>query len=150
MAGFPNLWSAVSRSIDDLTRRLKVTATSRMATPNPAAFWRPPALQDMAQAAGYWMVNYGDGPRGFLEVGPGTDREQVRAWLLDWLRQLRTSVIERGPSLGASAAFWFGVNADGEALSVRQYGFGAGPPGSVAVPPADLVDAAIADLSAVA
>ena len=151
LAGFPNLWAAVSRSIDDLTRRLKVTATTRMGTANPAAFWRPPALQDHRPAAGYWMVNHGEaGLRGYLEVGLGTDREKVRAWLLGWLRELRPSLTEPGPSLGTSAALWVGVNADGDAFTIKEYGFGAGPAGSMAVPPAVLVDAAISDLSAVA
>jgi ATP-dependent Clp protease ATP-binding subunit ClpA len=148
-AGFSNMWSAVSRSIEDLTRRVKASVP-RPTTPNPSASWRPPALAEYSQAAGYWIVKHPDGWHGSLEVGPGTDRERVRAWLLDWLGQLRPSLVEPGPALGTSCALWVGVNADGDAFTITEYGFGTGPPGSESMPPADLVDAGIADLSAVA
>jgi len=147
-AGFTNLWSAVSRSIEDLTRRLaKAAGTTRMATPNPAAYWRPPALDPMSSAARYWMVNMADGLRGYLEVGPGTDRESVRAWLVDHLRGWRPAL---GESLGTSAALWLAIDADGDTFVVRDYGFGSGPPASTAVPPHVLVEAAITDLSTTA
>jgi hypothetical protein len=151
--GFQGMWSAVSRTVEDLTRRLsKVTAT-RPATPNPAAFWRPPALTEMAQAASYWVVNVPGGPRGYLEVGPGTGREEVRAWLLDWLRERRPALSEPGsPEEGAGAAvLWLAVNAAEDGFVVTGYGFGpAGPPDSESAPLEALVDAAIADLSTAA
>ena len=146
-AGFTNLWSSVSRTIDDVTRRLKVTVP-RMGTQGPPVLWRPPAIAEMSQAAAYWVVNHREAPQGFLEVGPGTGRDQVRAWLVDWLETLRPTLVEPGPSLGGSAALWLALDADGDTFTIREYGFGAGPPDSVAAPPATLVDAAIADLSA--
>jgi ATP-dependent Clp protease ATP-binding subunit ClpA len=149
-AGFPNLWSAVSRSIEDLTRRLAKVPGVRTRTPNPAAYWRPPALDPLTSAARYWIVNTPDGTSGYLEVGPGTDRERVRSWLTEYLRTLRPSLVEPGPSPGTNAALWVAVDADGDAFVVKVYGFGSGPPGSWAVPPATLVDAAIADLSTAA
>ena len=104
----------------------------------------------MASAARYWMVNMTSGPSGYLEVGPGSDRETVRAWLANWLRELRPSLVEPGPSRGTSAALWLALDAADDTLTVSGYGFGAGPPGSLAIPPEALVDAAIADLSAAA
>ena len=147
-AGFTNLWSSVSRTVEDLTRRLaKVAGTARMVTPNPAAYWRPPALDPiMTSAARYWVVNMADVPRGYLEV-VGADRERVRAWLVAHLGEWRPSL---GDPPAMSAALWLAVDADGDAFVVRDYGFGGGPAGSTAVPPQVLVDAAIADLSAAA
>ena len=150
-AGFPNVWSAVARSIEDMTRRLgRVAGTRGADLPNPSAYWRPPALRGIAQAAGYWIVNQPDGPRSYFECGPGTDREKVRVWLMGWMRELRPSLVEPGPSLGTSAALWLAVNAAGDTFSVKEYGFGSGPPGALAMAPVALVDAAITDLSAVA
>ncbi len=152
-AGFPKLWSAVSSSIDDLTRRLKVTAQRQVTavTTDPAALWRPPALHGHAQAAAYWIVNYEDGPRGFLEV-VDADREKVRAWLVALLRDRRQSLAQPGRPVEETGAsvLWVGVNAAGDGFTVTGYGFGpGGPPGSVAVPLEVLVDAAAVDLSAI-
>ena len=148
-AGFPGMWSAVSRSIDDLTRRLKATATSsRIATPKPPAEWRPPALDPMTSAARYWIVQEPDGWHGSLEVGPGTDREKVRVWLLDWLRERRPTLAEPEGEAMEATVLWLALNGDGEGLTVAGYGFGPdGPPDGVSVPLETLVDAAIADLS---
>ncbi len=146
-AGFTTLWSSVARSIEDLTRRLGKATGVRPATPNPAAYWRPPALDDMTSAARYWIVNMADGPSGYLEVGPGSDRERVRAWLLEHMRDWRPSVVE---SWGSNAALWLALNGAGDGFVITTYGFGSGPAGSMAIAPAALVDAAIADLSAVA
>ena len=145
-AGFPNLWSAVSRSIEDLTRRLGKVPGVRTRN-NPAATWRPPALDPDASAARYWVVNTPDGASGFLEV-TGADREKVRDWLVGYLREWRPSLAKGG--LGSNAALWLAVDADGDTFVVKDYGFGSGPPGSWAVPPATLVDAAIADLATAA
>jgi len=154
-AGFPNLWSAVSRSIEDLTRRVKVTAQRQVSAvaPSITASWRPPALREMAQAASYWIVNQPGDRAGTLEVGPGTDRERVRAWMLDWLRQHRTTLAVPGGVVEetGAAVLWLGVNAADDGFTVTGFGFGpGGPPGSEPVPLEALVDAAIADLSAAA
>jgi ATP-dependent Clp protease ATP-binding subunit ClpA len=150
-AGFTNLWSSVARSIEDLTRRLGKAAGVRPPTPNPAAYWRPPALDDMTVAARYWVVNMGDGgPSAYMEVGPGTDRERVRTWLLEHMREWRPSLVQPGPSLGSNAALRLALDAAGDAFVITNYGFGSGPLGSMAIPPSALVDAAIADLSVAA
>ncbi|MGI8984203.1 MAG: Clp protease N-terminal domain-containing protein [Acidimicrobiales bacterium] len=152
-AGFPNVWSAVARSIEDMTRRLgKVAGAARAATSGPAAYWRPPELDPMASAARYWMVSQPGGTHGYLEVGPGTGWEEVRAWLGAWLVENRSSLARPGgPSEeGGAAVLWLAVDAEGEAFTVRDVGFGpAGPPDSRPLPLEALVDAAVADLSAV-
>ncbi len=145
-AGFPNLWSAVLRTVEQLARAKRMTGR-RAATPSPAPNWRPPALKEMAQAASYWVVNLADGPHCTLEVG-GADRDRVRVWLLDWLVQRRASLVapEGSVTLGA-AALWVSVQVAGETFTVDTYGFGpAGPPGSEPVPLEFLVDVAIDDL----
>ena len=149
-AGFQGMWSAVSRTVEDLTRRLAKVPGVRTRTPNPAAYWRPPALDPLPSPARYWMVNMADGPSGYFEVGPGVDREKVRSWLLEHLREWRPSLAESEPGLGTNAALWLAIDAEGDTFSIREYGFGGGPSGSMAVPPVTLVDAAIADLSAAA
>jgi hypothetical protein len=146
--GFTSVWSSVSRSIEDLTRRLGKATGVRPATPNPAASWRPPALDDVTSAARYWIVNMADGPSGYIEVGPGTDRERVRAWLLEHMREWRPTLAQPGPSLGSNAALWMALNAAGDSFVITTYGFGSGPAGYIAIVPSALVDAAIADLSA--
>jgi ATP-dependent Clp protease ATP-binding subunit ClpC len=148
-AGFQGMWSAVSRTVEDLTRRLAKVPGVRTRTPNPAAYWRPPALDPLDLAARYWIVNMADAPSGYLEVGPGTDRERVRSWLVQHLGEMRATFVE-GPGLGTNAALWLGLDAEGDTFTIREYGFGGGPPGSIAIPPASLVDAAITDLSTAA
>jgi ATP-dependent Clp protease ATP-binding subunit ClpA len=152
-AGFPNVWSAVSRSIEDMTRRLGKVAGQRFTTATATAYWRPPALDPVASAARYWVVNEPEGPRCYLEVGPGAGGEQVRAWLLSWLREHRSSLGRPdGPQQESGVAvLWLAVDADGDTFAVKAFGFGPdGPPDSETVPLDALVDAAIADLSAVA
>jgi len=153
-AGFPHLWSAVSRTVDDLTRRLgrvpgvRSTSMPRMATP----FWRPPGYDPTPHAAGYWMVNMTDGPTGYLELGPGVDREAVRAWLAGWLREWRRSGLVRagGPEVErACATLWIAVDRAGDSFAVGGYGIGAqGPKASEPTSLEVLVEAAIDDLAA--
>jgi hypothetical protein len=91
-----------------------------------------------------------DGPSGYLEVGPGTDRETVRAWLVDWLRERRSVLPGRaGPQEHADVSvLWLALDAAGDAFTVKGYGFGpASPPDAVPAPLEVLVDAAIEDLS---
>ena len=150
-AGFTNLWSSVARTIEDLTRRLAKVTGTRPGSATP--YWRPPALDPMTSAARYWVVNEAQGTRGYLEVGPGTDRERVRAWLLDWLRDRRAGLGHpAGPQEASGvAALWVALDADGDGFTVTSYGFGpAGPPGAPPIPLEALVDAAIADLSTAA
>jgi ATP-dependent Clp protease ATP-binding subunit ClpA len=152
-AGFSNLWSAVSRSIEDLTRRVGKVTAQRFTSETASASWRPPALDPMTSAARYWVVNEPEGPRGYLEVGPGAGREEVRLWLLDWLREHRTSLGRPdGPQEESGVAvLWLAVDADGDTFAVKAFGFGSdGPPDSDTVPLEALVDAAITDLSAAA
>ena len=150
-AGFPGMWSAVSRTVEDLTRRLAKVPGVLARTPNPAAYWRPPALDPAPSAARYWVVNYADGPRGYLEVGPGGDRDSVRAALVDWLRDQQAGMAREGSAEGDGCALWLAVDATGDGLVVRGYGFESdGPPASEPAPPQVLVDAAIADLSTAA
>jgi ATP-dependent Clp protease ATP-binding subunit ClpA len=152
-AGFSNLWSAVSRSIEDLTRRVGKVTTQRFTSASATADWRPPALDPMASAARYWVVNEPEGPHCYLEVGPGTGRDEVRVWLLSWLREHRSSLGRpEGPQEESGVAvLWLAVDADGETFAVKAFGFGLdGPPASDPVPLEALVDAAIADLSAAA
>jgi len=147
-AGFPNLWSAVSRTVEDLTRRLGRMPGVRT-TRNPAAYWRPPALDPMTSAARYWIVNMVDGPSGYLEV-VGSDRERVRAWLVDWLSEHRSALARPGgpEEQTGAAVLWLEVDAAGEAFTTKSFGFGlAGPPSSAPLPLDTLVQAAIEHLS---
>ncbi|MGI8810098.1 MAG: Clp protease N-terminal domain-containing protein [Acidimicrobiales bacterium] len=155
-AGFPNLWSAVSRTVEDLTRRLgKMTgARTTMATASATEYWRPPGWDPSAHAAGYWIVNQPDGRSGYLQVGSGVDRQAVRTWLSGWLREWRDSGLSRpgGPKAeGGSATLWLAVDRTGDTFTVSAFGLGpGGPPGSEPVPLATLVDEAIDDLGTVA
>jgi ATP-dependent Clp protease ATP-binding subunit ClpA len=149
-AGFPNLWSAVSRTVEDLTRRLgRIPGVRGTTMEGPATeYWRPPALDPMSSAARYWIVQETDGWHGYLEVGPGTEREKVRTWLLEWLRERRRSLAQPEGDAQQSPVLWLAVNAAAEGFTVAGYGFGPnGPPDGVSVPLEALVDAAIADLS---
>ncbi|HEV2759412.1 MAG TPA: hypothetical protein VGV86_07580, partial [Acidimicrobiales bacterium] len=153
-AGFPNLWSAVSRTVEDLSRRLgrmpgvRTTAGSSMET----AYWRPPGFDPSAHAAGYWIVNQPDGRSAHLQVGPGVDRQAVRAWLAGWMRDWRESGLTRPGGAHRDsdvATLWLAIDRAGDTFDVRGFSFGsAGPPGSEPVPLDTLVDAAIEDLSA--
>jgi hypothetical protein len=149
-AGFQGVWSAVSRTVEDLTRRLGRMPGVR--TPGMVGgateYWRPPALDLTTSAARYWVVQEPDGWHGYLEVGPGTEREKVRAWLLGWLRDHRPELARPEGEATEARVLWLAVNGDGGGLTVAAYGFGPdGPPEGVSVPLEALVDAAIADLS---
>ncbi len=151
-AGFPNLWVAVSRTVDELTRRLTTMAGVRPTVANPAAYWRPPEIGPGPHAARYWMVNMATGPAGYLEVGPGGDREAVRAWLADWLRHWRGLGLPRpggaGPPGTDCAVLWMTVVAAGDSFAIGGYGSGPdGPAGSTPAPLDEVAKAAIDDLS---
>jgi ATP-dependent Clp protease ATP-binding subunit ClpA len=149
-AGFQGLWSAVSRTVEDLTRRLgRIPGVRGTTTLGPATeYWRPPALDPTASAARYWIVQETDGWHGYLEIGPGTERERVRTWLLEWLRERRAALAQPEGDVLLSPVLWLALNAAGEGFTVAGYGFGPnGPPDGVSVPLEALVEAAIADLS---
>jgi ATP-dependent Clp protease ATP-binding subunit ClpA len=151
-AGFPNLWSAVSRTVEDLTRRLGRMPGVRATAPviAPAAYWRPPTLDWSAETTRYWIVNQEDGINGYLEVSPGVDREAVRAWLAGTLREWGTAGLARpgGQDERGSAVLWLTVDRAGDAFAISSFGFGpAGPPNCRPIPLENLVDAAVEDLS---
>jgi ATP-dependent Clp protease ATP-binding subunit ClpC len=145
-AGFPGLWTALSRTVEDLTRRLgKMTAMRGTAT----AYWRPPGFDAAGHAGGYWVVNWAGGPSVYLEVSPGVDREAVRACMRDWLaaRQADESWSEAGRE-ERCATVWFAIDDDDGALRVSSYNREAsGPSGSARAPLASLIDAAVDGLS---
>jgi hypothetical protein len=144
-AGFQGMWSAVSRTVEDLTRRLGRIPGVRTAGAVSGAteYWRPPALDPMASVARYWVVQEPDGWHGYLEV-VGAEREKVRTWLLAWLRDRRP---ELARPEGEATVLWLALNGEGDGFAVTAYGFGSdGPPDGVSVSLEALVDAAIADL----
>jgi len=149
-AGFQNLWSAVSRSVDDLTRRLGRMTGFTTTKSTMAAYWRPPGIGTAQHAAGYWILNRPEGRSGYLEVGPDVGREPVRRWLADWLREWRGAGLPRpGGEDSPCAVLWLAIDQSGDTFTMSGYGIGAaGPAGAEPVPLDVLVDAAIADLSA--
>ena len=152
-AGFPNLWSAVSRTVEDLSRRLGRMPGVRTTGGSPieTEYWRPPGFDPSTHAAGYWIVNQAEGRTGHLQLGPGVDRQAVKMWLAGWLRDWRESGLARpgGPRRDSDVAtLWLAIDRAGDTFDVSGFSFGsAGPPGSEPVPLETLVDAAIEDLS---
>jgi ATP-dependent Clp protease ATP-binding subunit ClpA len=148
-AGFPNLWSAVSRSVEDLTRRLGKLTVSR--PPDPSE-WRPATWDPTAHAAGYWVVTQAGGTGAFLVTGAGVDREAVRSWLRAWLTDWRASGyadLGESPELAAGRALWFVIDRDGDSFAVSGRGIGPeGPSGSAPAPLDFLAQAALLDLAA--
>ena len=151
-AGFPSLWSAVSRTVEDLTRSLSRSSFGGVVRPRMStARWRPPGWELSAHAAGYWIINQPDGQSVHLEVGEGVDREAVRTWLAQWLRAWREGGLPspgRPEEESSCATLWVTVDSAGEGFGVESFGFGPFGPGPAApVPLETLVQAAIDDLS---
>ncbi len=146
-AGFANLWSAVSRSVDDVTRRLSRMTGGRAA---PMAPW-PPAGGPSTNVE-YRIVNQADGPRGSLELMPGVDPAAVRAWLRTWLLQWRDSGLPHpGGAEGPTdyAVLSFAIDTVGDSFAMSSFLLGSdGPPGATPAALDLLVQAAISDLSA--
>ncbi|MGH9266108.1 MAG: Clp protease N-terminal domain-containing protein [Acidimicrobiales bacterium] len=151
--GFAGLWAAVSRTVEDMTRRLgqatRVGGISGISRPGPRGEWRPPGWHEGGHAAVYWLVNTADGPSGHFESGTETDPGAARAWLREWLT-------ENGPGLGrghprgteGTCSLWAYVDRAGESFTMTSFGFGpAGPPGCQPVALDVLIDAAVADLA---
>ncbi len=138
-AGFPHLWSAVSRTVDDLTRRL-----GRVTLRGTPTEWRPPGWHQGGHAAAYWIVHTSGGRSGTLQVSDA-EPAAVRAWLREWFSA-------NGPGLGAKgdvSVFWAYVDRAGDSFTMTSFGFGAdGPAGAERVPVGTLVGDALADLAA--
>ncbi len=148
-AGFPNLWSAVSRTVEDLTRRLMLVAPPMRgsARPKPVVVGPPPGWDREALAAGYTLVNTRDGPLGHFETGSGVDPGAARAWLRSWLAQHRAHLV--GPAVEEPArysAMWALVSRGGEPFGMQHVGYAS--EGGEPVPVDVLIDAALADLAA--
>ena len=154
--GFAALWSSVSRTVDDLSRRLGRVAGGKVGPlggTGPAEYWRPlrPELEE--HDAYYWIVSQAGERHGYLELrGPG-DRDGLRAWLREWLTERRASLARPGGHHEETgcAVLWLTVDLVEGAFKVSGYGVGpAGPPDADPIPLEQLVDAALDDLSAAA
>jgi ATP-dependent Clp protease ATP-binding subunit ClpA len=147
--GFPGLWSSVSRTVEDLTRRLGRMGTGKAAgrSPEPPD-WRPPGWHEVGHAAVYWIVSTPDGPAGHFDSGPDTDRHAARAWLRGWLEATRPSMAAEEEESGEGCcALWAYVDRAGESFAMTSFGFGPdGPAGGTPVDLVELIDAAVADL----
>jgi ATP-dependent Clp protease ATP-binding subunit ClpA len=151
-AGFPGLWSAVSRTVEDLTRRLaRMPGVRTTRSGTETGNWRPPRPDGLPHAAYYWLVSQADGLHGYLEIADGADRDAIRSWLAAWLREQGGAVLARPGEVRAEedcAVLWLTVDADAAAYAVSGYGFGPdGPPGCRPMPLDALVEAAVEDLS---
>lgn len=150
-AGFPSLWAAVSRTVEDMTRRLtRMTGTTRGSTDalgavpsTPPAGWDPTTL-----AAGYTFVSTESGFIGHFEVGQDVDRVAARAWLREWLQQNRAQLL--GPTVEEAASYcamWALVSRTGQPFGMQNVGFEAEGAGCQPVTLDVLIDAAVADLA---
>ena len=155
--GFPSLWSAVSRTVDDLTRRMiRVTPRHPSTGRPPATEARvtdpaqpPPGWDPTALAGGYVLVHTKDGPVGHFEVGAGVEAATVRAWLRSWLEEHREQLV--GPPVEEPellTAMWTLVSRAGEAFRIQRVGFEREGEGSTPVPLDTLVGYALDDLAA--
>jgi ATP-dependent Clp protease ATP-binding subunit ClpA len=154
-AGFPNVWSAVSRSVEDLTRRLgRVSFTAGRGSSAAATEWRPPGWHEGGHAAVYWVVNAADGPAGRLEVVDAEgERDAVRTWLGAWFAENRGGLAGGRPGGEAPTccALWAYVDRAGDGFRMTSFGFGPVAPAQSTPAPLDLlVQAAIADLGGAA
>ncbi len=149
-AGFPNLWSAVSRTVDDLTKRLSRVTVSRPPRGSAKAggdLSAPPGWDPEALAAGYMLVSTENGPAGRFEVGTGIDETAARAWLRTWLEENRAQLVGApvgGPTL--YSAMWVLVSHRGEPFGVQDVGYETEGGQPVAVD--TLIEYALDDLAA--
>jgi ATP-dependent Clp protease ATP-binding subunit ClpC len=154
-AGFPALWSAVSRTVEDLTRRMGFRGVvmqrggARLA---PAKDWRPPGWHHEGHAGVYWIVSTAGGGTGHLETSPETDAGAVRGWLRDWLAANQPNLAAHANERAARhCSLWAFVNHTGDAFTMTSFGFGVdGPPGCEPVPLDVLITYALEDLTAAA
>jgi hypothetical protein len=149
-AGFPHLWSAVSRTVDDLTRRLgRMTGSRGSGPPDELGPAPPPGWDPTALAAGYVVVNTASGPAGHFAVGSGIDRAAARAWLRGWLEQNRAQLV--GPPVEAPTrycAIWALVSRSGEPFGMQNVGLETEGANCDPVPLDTLIEYALGDLAA--
>jgi ATP-dependent Clp protease ATP-binding subunit ClpC len=153
--GFPGLWSSLSRTVEDLTRRLgrtggtSATRGAAVDEPTDPEDWRPPGWHPSGHAAVYWIVNTADGPEAHLHSPDTTHASGVREWLRTWLtanRGLLRAREEQGPS--GSCSLWAYVDRHRDSFTMTSFGSGPhGPPGCRPVPLDDLIEWALADLA---
>ena len=150
-AGFPNLWSAVSRTVDDLTRRLGRVTLSRTMSGSAKAQKEmaesPPGWDPEALAAGYVLAVTNDGPLGHFEAGSGIDGDAAKAWLRSWLEQNRAQLV--GPDVEDPiryTAMWALVSRAGQPFGMQKVGYET--EGGDPVPLDTLIGYAIDDLAA--
>ena len=148
--GFPGLWSAVSRTVEDLTRRLaKVGGSVRMTRSSVVPDWRPPGWHESGHAAMFWVVNSAGGPMSHLELASDTDRDAAMPWLQGWLEENQARLVSPTEEGGAGCcSLWAYLDAVGDSFTMTSFGYGSqGPAGCVPVPLEDLVEAALAGLA---
>jgi ATP-dependent Clp protease ATP-binding subunit ClpA len=149
--GFPNLWAAVSRTVEDMTRRLgRVTGTRATGTSpsGPGGEWRPPGWHPEGHAGVYWIVNTADGMSGTLEVSGTTDREALQDWLRAWLISNQATLGMPNREQASCCSLWAYLDAAGDSFTITSFGFGAeGPPGCQPVTLDTLIEAAVAELA---
>jgi ATP-dependent Clp protease ATP-binding subunit ClpA len=144
-AGFPNLWSAVSRTVDDLTHRLGRMTSARSSGSRKAE--SPPGWDPEALAAGYVLANTKDGPAGHFEAGSGIDATAAKAWLRSWLIENRAQLV--GPEVEDPTRFsamWALLSRAGEPFGMQNVGYET--EGGEPVPLDILIGYAIDDLAA--
>jgi hypothetical protein len=143
--GFPGLWSAVSRTIDDLTHRLIKGGGRSVTVPTEMTTFTPGEWDPAADAANYRIVSQRDGTRAYLEVSPEVDREAVRSWLREWIGANRDKLLPG--DVTEAAALSLVIQPAGTSFAVGKFRLAPGDAGR-AVPVGELVDAALRDLSA--
>jgi ATP-dependent Clp protease ATP-binding subunit ClpA len=144
-AGFPGLWSAVSRTVEDLTRRLGRAGGRGAAVPTEMATFTPGEWDPTVDAANYRIVSQSDGTRAYLEVSPDVDREALRSWLREWLVANRQALPQ--PELTEAAGLSFVIQRAGTSFAIgRFHVVPAGPGATMSLD--GLVEAALRDLSA--
>ena len=146
--GFPGLWSSVSRTVEDLTRRLGRMSGGK-ASGRSAALgeWRPPGWHEHGHAGVYWIVSTPDGPTGRFDTASEVDRGAVGAWLGGWLAANRQQLAaEEGAA--SCCSLWAYVDGFGGSFDMTSFGFGPdGPAGCQPVALDDLIGSALADLA---
>jgi len=146
-AGFPGLWSAVSRTVEDLTRRLSRGGGRGVTVPTEMTTFTPIEWDPAADAANYRIVSHGDGTRAYLEVSPAVDREALRSWLREWIGANREKLLPADVTEAAGLSLV--IRPAGSSFAIGEFRLvPAAEGGGTAVPVDELVDAAVRDLSA--
>ncbi len=129
---FPTLWSAVSRTVDDLTRRLG--RMGHVPTPGRSARgeWRPPGWHPGGHAGVYWILSRPGGTSAQLECSGETDRISIRAWLRAWLTANGPELVASEEGTRPCCSLWAYVDAARDSFDMVSFGFG--PEGPAASP----------------